>query len=476
MSLAIGLDLGTTSICAVAVDLNGNPVGRVTRAHNADLPTSNPRHAEQSPDRLWRTACAVLRELTAELNETPASLGVTGQMHGMLLVNDRLKPLGPLITWKDRRALEGGKSGTSLLEEFRALCDAEAVEKTGCTCSPGYLAISLFTLMRRSQIPGDSRWALLLADWVTARLAGVTPNIDRTNAASTGVYNLADDCWSNLIAATTLPAELFPPVVGSGKIFGELKPEPAAETGLPLGLPVGVAMGDHQAALLGAVPDGASAIHINIGTGGQISLPLDRFTRAAASETRYLPDDRFLLVGAGSVGGDAYASLREWVAAWVAPFGMTPTNEEIYATLQELVSKIPPECDGLTAEPYFRGSRHEPNRRGKFDQISTTNFTPGHLGAAIWDGVAKNLVEFRDAHQSLLAGSNQDFRIVATGNAVRENPRLAESLAREFEAPIWTPEHREEAAFGAALLAGVRAGLWPDLSTASDNIRLVRLA
>ena len=473
MPLSIGLDLGTTSISVIAIDQTGHVVACRGMPHKADLPRALPTHAEQSPHLLWRRACALLSDIARQLPEPPVSLGVTGQMHGLLLVDDALDPLGPLITWRDRRALDPLPSGESSLENFRSLCDPQEIERTGCNPSPGYLAVTLFTLIARGELPASARWALLLADWFTARLTNTSPRIDRTQAASTGVFDLQQDRWSSLIPQTGLPPHLFPPVVETGTRLGNLTPAAASETGLPVGLPVATAIGDHQAAVLGSLPWGESAIQINIGTGGQISLPIDHFFRTSNCDTRYLGFDRYLLVGAGMVGGDAYAWLRETIAQWLGAFGIERSDSEIYQTLNQLVANSPPGASGVIVDPRFRGTRREPDTRATISGLDLANFTPGNLGRGIWEGVARHLFGFWQEHQSQLATPT---RLIATGNAIQENPPLAESLTRAFNLPLWTPNHREEAAFGAALLAGVSTGLWRDWRTANRAIRLSRIA
>lgn len=469
MPLSIGLDLGTTSISVAAIDQTGRVVACRGQTHKADLPHQPPSHAEQSPDLLWQRACALLGDLVQELPEQPVSLGVTGQMHGLLLVDESLNPLGPLITWRDRRALDTLPTGDSPLDQFRSRCDPHDIQRTGCNPSPGYLAVTLFTLIERGELPASARWALLLADWFTARLTNISPRIDRTQAASTGVFDLEHDRWSPMIQQTGLPPNLFPPVVETGTLLGNLTPAAAQETGLPVGLPVTTAIGDHQAALLGSLPWGESAIQINIGTGGQISLPTDQFFRTNTSDTRYLAPGRYLLVGAGMVGGDAYAWLCDTVAQWLSAFGVERSDSEIYQTFNELVSASPPGASGVTLDPRFRGTRRDPNIRAAISGLDHGNFTPGNLGRALWEGVAQHLYQFWQEHQQHLPTPT---RLIATGNAVRENPPLAESLTRVFNLPLWTPDHREEAAFGAALLAGVGSGLWPNWQLANQAIRL----
>jgi len=145
-------------------------------------------------------------------------------------------------------------------------------------------------------------------------------------------------------------------------VLGGPPGDAAAETGLPAGLPVGNAIGDNQAAFLGSVGEAAAGdvLQVNLGTGGQISWPMERFRRAPGMETRALPPDRFLLVGAGLAGGDAYAWVARTAQAWLRAFGAEKPLEEIFERLGALADEAPENAAGLRAEPTFRGTRQAP--------------------------------------------------------------------------------------------------------------------
>jgi sugar (pentulose or hexulose) kinase len=157
-------------------------------------------------------------------------------------------------------------------------------------------------------------------------------------------------------------------------------------------------------------------------------------------------------------------------------FGAEQSDDEIFARLSQLAAQTHAGCEGLSAEPFFRGTRREPTRRGVFRGIDLENFSPGHVARAVLEGIAAALAGFVEQHRSLSEVSDQFTRVIATGNAVRRNPLLAECLARAFGLPIFTSEHEEEAAYGAAILAGVRTGLWRDLSDAGSRFRLIQAA
>ena len=193
MLLSLALDPGTTSIAAIAVDPDGHVVSSVQRANTATLPDLPSGHAEQDPQRIRDIIVDVLSELARDLPGTPAGLGVTGQMHGVLLTDPNRRPLTGLITWQDRRANEPTTTGPpgdltpSWLETYLAACPDKDLAQTGCTPAPGYLGVTLATLIGSDSIPTGTSGATFLADWVAAELTDTAIVTDRSNAAASGV-------------------------------------------------------------------------------------------------------------------------------------------------------------------------------------------------------------------------------------------------------------------------------------------------
>ena len=472
----IGLDLGTTSVSAIAVDAEGTLLQAVSRPHRADIKGLPAGHAEQDPLVIRDTAESVLCELTAACAATPVCLGFTGQMHGVVLLDDTLEPVSNLITWQDRRSLQPHPSEQhSLLESLLSRCSDDALLHTGCRLAAGYLGTTLYCLKQTDALPPNASRTALIVDWLAAKLTGGNLITDRSNAASTGLYDLQRDEWSpELLSAAGLNHELLPIVAESGGAIGRLTTEAARRTGLPEGLPVANAIGDNQAAILGSIPVGEEVIHINIGTGGQLSRIIDRFQTLAGMETRYLPVGRCMLVGAGLAGGDALAWVKRTLSAWLESCGLTLSDDELYSRLTEQIASAPAYAKGLECAPFFRGTRAQPDTRGAFRGIDNRNFTPGNVGRAVLNGIVAGMEMFRDLAAS--AGDWQAQRIIATGNAVRRNPLLAQCIADRFGLPVDLPTHREEAAYGTALLAGAQTGVWPGLEAAGRQISHERAA
>ena len=456
-------------MAAVAVSPHGEVVAQASAANStpvSDLPSD---HAEQSPRVVEQRAYAVLRSLASGLRDPPVALGLTGQMHGVLLADANSEPLTALVTWQDRRANQQGPDGRTFLEQLLERCPEEALRNSGCGLSPGYGAVTLSWWKAYGGLPDAEFQCATIVDWLASRFTAKASAMDRTMAASLGVYDLRSDRWSSaLIEALGLSPDWLPPVSESGALIGGLSAEAAEATGMPEGLPVSVGLGDNQAAFLGGVPPGDDILAVNIGTGGQVSWPVDEFARVEAMDTRYLPHGRFLMVGAGLSGGDAYAWVQRTAADWLSAFGVQRTNGEIYQRLNQLAADVPPDGDSLSCEPLFRGSRSRPLARGSFTGVANNNFGPGCVARAVLEGIVEGLAEFVERAGDRRAAAD---RIVATGNAVRENRLLREILARRFDLPVLLPVHREEAAYGAALLAGVEAGLWTSLAEGRSQIK-----
>ena len=296
MPITLALDLGTTSLTALAVNEAGKIVAKLSRDHEANITRLPGGHAEQDPNRLLQQSVSLLQSLNDDLVdhqcEPPLVLGITGQMHGMLAVDQKRQPLTNLITWQDRRANEKlpNHSHSSLDEYLHRISKIKPVS-TGCRLSPGYLAVTAFTLSQQGLLPSKTAKFSFLSDWLSAELRDGEIMADPTMAASSGVYDVQNHDWSeSLIQAGRLNRDHFPVVQNSGAIIGTLSKWYANATGLPEGLPIGNGIGDNQASVLGSGPIEHAAIRINIGTGGQINWLMDQLAFASGMETRPFPE------------------------------------------------------------------------------------------------------------------------------------------------------------------------------------------
>jgi sugar (pentulose or hexulose) kinase len=348
------------------------------------------------------------------------------------------------------------------------LAGPDAPPRTGCKLAAGYLAVTLFWMKETGALPGAAT-ACFLMDYFAAWLTGRRPVTDATCAASSGALDLRRGEWdSAILAALGLPRALFPEIRPSGEPLGGLSRDAADRTGLPAGLPVFVGIGDNQASFLGSVASRTDTVLVNVGTGGQVAVYTEGLHQDALLETRPFPGGGYLLVCAGLSGGRAYAALEGFFRQVGVQLCGLPEGRPLYQAMNALAAAVPPGAGGVRCEPFFTGTRHRPELRASWGGLSAETFTPGHLTRALLEGMAR---AFREGYEAIVRQTGRPAaHLVGAGNGLRENSVLARVVAQELALPLQVPRHREEAAFGAALLAAVGTGACPDLAAAGRLI------
>lgn len=273
---------------------------------------------------------------------------------------------------------------------------------------------------------------------------------------------------ADAIAALGLPPKLFPEIREANQPVGPLCDALAERTGLPAGTAVITPIGDHQASFLGSVRDFHHDVLVNVGTGAQVAVYTDGEQFAPPAELRPLPVRNNLLSNVGLAGGWSYQALENFFRRICRDVFQVDSERPVYETLNRLAATVPPGCDGLVCDPLFSRSRADPSRRGTFTGVTPQNLTPGHFARAVLEGMARSLAE---GYRSITATEKRPRRrTVAAGNALRENAVLREHVREAFGLPLFFTRHREEAAFGAALMAAVGVGLFPSLEDAARLI------
>ena len=477
MPITIGLDSGTTTITALALDAErGEVVASATLPNDADItspPDTAKGRSEWDAVRMGQRALEVIREVVSRLRTRRgevAGIGLTGQQHGVVLVDHRLQPTTPFISWKDWRGLDPVPGGEeTYVTRAEHLAGPGASKRTGCALATGFMGVTLFWMKESGVLPRKGT-ACFVTDYLGAMLTGAAPVTDPTMGASSGLLHLAERRWDpEMIRGLGLPPTLFPEVREGGDRFGALTAEAARLTELAAGVPVFVGLGDNQASFLGSVADRDATVQVNVGTGAQVSRYTDRIHDAPPLEVRPFPRGGYVLVEAGLCGGRSYATLRRFFQETGTHVLHATGEQDLFAVMNALAKGVPRGAGGLRCEPFFTGTRAEPARRASWSNISQENFTPANMVRALLEGMARG---FRQGYRRIeVATGSACTRLVGAGNGVRENPVLAGIIAEEFGLPLAVPEHREEAAFGAALTAALGAGILPNLAAAGRVIR-----
>ncbi|MBS0206212.1 MAG: hypothetical protein JSS49_25230 [Planctomycetes bacterium] len=458
MPIVVGVDLGTTKITSLALEIATREVlavGTVANDANCTLDADRSRgRSEWNAVRIVSQGIECLKQVATQLGSRAADIagiGITGQQHGMVLVGPQ-GPVSPLINWQDRRALDPipGRPQT-WLKETRALLGDDVWQRTGCRLQPGFMAGTLYWLKAQDLLPENSR-ALFIMDYFGAILTGQAAVTEPSCAGSSGVFNVRSRQWdAEAISALGLSRDLFPEVVEADRPIGRITDSMALTAGLPSGVPVFAPIGDHQASFIGSVTDHQNSILVNVGTGAQVAVYTDGFDFAPPIELRPFPCRGNLLSNVGLAGGWSYQVLEQFFRDVGRSTFEQDSPAPLYERLNQLAASVPAGADGLRCEPLFAGTRLDPAVRGSLTGISPQNFTARHLARAVLEGMGRSL---REGYSAIERITDQTHTaLIAAGNGLRENPLLAEIVSQSFGLPMSFTTHREEAAYGAALIA-----------------------
>ncbi len=448
----IGLDLGTTGVRAILVSERGAIISAHDAAHELLLP--RPGWAESDAQRWWSGAIQTLAAVAADARSrgiAPAAIGLTGQMHGAVLLDGAGGVVRPPILWCDVR------TGPQAQAAERAL-GSELVAVAGNPALPNFTATKL--LWVREVEPerfGRVRHLLLPKDYIRYRLTGMLAT-DVTDASGTLLFDVARRSWSrSILAALELPESLLPPAFESVEVAGTLTAEAAAATGLPRGLPVAAGAGDQPAGAIGAGVTGPDGSMISLGTSGVVFVP----TRRPLPD----PDGRLHLLCAAVAGQWCYLGVTQAAAESLRWLSERVLNQEI-PQLLEAAAQVPPGARGLRYLPYLMGERTphlDAQARGAFFGL-TARHGAADLTRAVLEGVAMSL---RDAVELVLGlgSAVTDARVIGGG---ARSPLWRSILSAVLGMPVGHLPTEEGPALGAAVLAAVAVGAHASVVSAAQ--------
>lgn len=454
--IVLSLDIGTSNLCGLALSCGSmQPVAICSEVNDTEIANLPAGYHEQDPLRIRDLCLDLIRKILCEKkvreNEV-VGIGITGQMHGVLLVNSELEPQSNLITWRDQRTLESDKPGD--IDKAVEALEAGIWQRTGCHLHAGYGGATLHWLTKNNKFLKGAV-ALTISDYVASCLTGVIAT-EATHAASWGIFNVQESAWDAVaVNELGIAKGALPEVHSTAKLLGTIKPALAKQLGLGNNIQVCSPVGDNQASIIGAAGFAGDAVVLNLGTGGQISIPQKDYRFVETLETRPMPFGGFILVGASLCGGWAYTYLQKFIQATVKKFGTVEvSDEEIYNRMNEIATETEEGASGITVDTRFSGTRLEPNLRGSISGIGVDNLTIANLTRGFIEGMVRELADIASA-----AGVKDFTRIIASGNAVRRNPLVPDVIESIFGLPCYISINREVAALGAAYSAAIGLGL-----------------
>ncbi len=454
----LGIDVSTTGVKALVIDGDG----AIVDSYTTPLQLSNPKPlwSEQQPSDWWAAAVNSIQHVLRETNAGDiAAIGLTGQMHGLVLLDDDGAVLRPAILWNDQRC------ATECDDIRRRLGKERLIQISGNDALTGFTAPKILWVRdHEPEVYGRARHVLLPKDYLRYKLTHEYA-MDKADGSGTLLFDLERRDWSNdVLESLEIPAGWLPPTFEGPEITGRVTNKAAQATGLQVGTPVVAGGGDQAAGAVGVGAIRPGVLAVTMGTSGVVF---------AATETP-------LIESQGRLHAFCHAVPERWHLMGVmlsAAGSLQWYRDALYpnVSFEELVSeagRVPAGSDGLLFLPYLCGERTphpDPLARGSWVGL-TTRHTRAHLTRSVLEGVAFGLKDIFALIQSVGLKEIDQVR-VSGGGAKSELWR--QILADVLESELVTVNTTEGAAYGAALLAGVNAGVWPDVDTAcSQTIRV----
>ena len=453
MAYLLGIDTSTTATKALLINESGSVIAVAATEYPYDTP--KPGWTEQDPALFWQGTVQSIREVLAKAQITGkdvAAIGLTGQMHGMTLLDARGEVIRPCILWNDQRTAPQCETITNMVGAEKIL------QLTGNPMLTGFTAPKI--LWAREHEPENYKRTahiLLPKDYVRYKLTGEFFS-DVADSSGTSLFDVGKRRWSDeMLVVLQISRAWLPEVTESPVASTKINSEAAKATGLLAGTPVIAGSGDQAAQAVGAGIVREGLVSVTLGTSGVVFAPSNSY--------RVEPQGRLhafchAVPGAWHLMGvmlSAGGSLR-----W---YRDTLANHDAYETLTAAAAKISAGSEGLLFLPYLTGERTphpDPNARGAFIGLSVRH-TKAHLTRAVIEGVTFGL---RDSLELMRALGIATTQVRASGGGAKSE-LWRQMLADIFNAEIVTVNSTEGAAYGAALLAGVGADIFPSVEAAT---------
>lgn len=461
--LLIGIDVGTTGTKVLLTSARGRVLAEATNEY--PLHTPHPLWAEQDPEDWWRATqrgIAQVLEAVPESRERVACIGLTGQMHGLVLLDGQGRPQRPAILWNDQRT---GRECAEVTERVGA---ARVLELTGNPILPGFTAPKI-EWVRRHEPEALARveHVLLPKDYVRYRLTGEFHS-DVADSSGTSLFDVGRRAWSEeMLAAFEVPPAWMPQVHECAEVCCETSN--LADCGLPAGIPVVAGAGDQAAQGVGAGIVEEGLVSATFGTSGVVFAASDTYRVDPLGRLHAfchaVPGKWHMMGVVLSAGG----SLR-WMRDALCEGQVAEARErgvDPYELMLAAAAEIPAGAEGLLFLPYLTGERTphpDPLARGAFVGL-TLRHGRAQLVRAVVEGITYAMRDSLELMRELGVAPDE---VRASGGGAR-SPFWCQLMADVFGCAIRTSDVPQGAAHGAVLLAAVGAGHFASVEQAATS-------
>lgn len=425
--ISVGIDIGTTTISGVVYDIESkNQIEAYSIPHNSYVQSDI--YSEQNALLIIEKTENLLYSIL-DTYQNVISIGITGQMHGIVYVDDDGKIVSNLMNWQDKRAdipLENGKTTCQLIEEI-----------TKEKISTGYgIATHCYNLTNKN-VPQTAVGFCSIMDAFCMKICGLKKAITHTSVgASFGLFDIEKGKFmEDKLSLLGIDLSFLPNVTDESVVVGSCR-----------NISVSIPIGDNQASFLGSVQNNSDSILVNVGTGSQVSMVSHYCESNPEIEIRPFIEGKYLICGSALCGGFAYSMLENFFRSYVVSMGMEDKKQ--YDVINRLATEGYENNEkGLNVEPFFCGKRSDPNVRGSINMIDRQNFTPTNLILGILNGMCDELYELYELFPKKRTVA------VASGGGIKKNETLKKIISKRFNTEVLTIQFKEEAAVGVALFS-----------------------
>jgi xylulokinase len=452
----LGIDVGTGGTRAVLLDELGRVLGAATAEH---APMASPElgWAEQDPRDWWRAACVAIAECVRQAGASAdeiAAVGLSGQMHGLVLLDAAGEVVRPALIWCDQRTEEECRAITERVGAKRLIDSVANPALTGFT-----LPKIWWVRAHEPELWSPVRSIMLPKDYVRFKLTRARAT-DVADASGTLLFDVVNRRWSaEMLQSSDLRPEILPEVFESPEITGRVSKDGAATSGLREGTPVVAGGGDQAAGAVGMGIVEPGNVSATIGTSGVVF--------AATSSPKVEPKGRIHTFCHAIPGRWHVMGVTQGAGLSLRWFRDQFGGGASYDALMKEAAETPAGADGLLWAPYLMGERTphlDPSARGALVGL-TAQHTRAHVIRAILEGVAFSLRDTFTIFQEL----GVPVKSIRLGGGGARSSLWRQIQADVYGMPVDLLEAEEGAAYGAALLAGVGVRVWQSVDTACET-------
>ena len=469
MNCILGIDIGTSGCKVIAIDEHCNILSSDTEEYPCYAPQKG--WSEQDPEDWWKGVCKGLKKVTSAVSGNKiCAVGFSGQMHGMVALDKDKHVVRRAILWNDQRTEKQCEEITEFAGGLKSL-----IEVTNNRMLTGYTGGKILW-MKENEPENYAKTKIILnpKDYIRFKLSGEICT-DASDASGTGLFNVKERKWAlDIIKKSGLNPEIFPRVIESTDISGYVDKEASDLTGIPEGTALSGGGGDAVISTAGLGLNKPGRIGVTLGTSGVVAMNLLSFAPNPEGMLQIFCGNEPGAYSAMGVTLSAAGSYK-WFKNTLCKYESEKSKAEgknVFALLDGEAAAVPPCSEGLIFLPYLTGERapiNDPNAKGAFLGI-TSRHTKGHFARSVMEGVAFSL---RQVYELITGDGNvtDNSEIVIAGGGAGSHI-WQQIFADTFNMPVRTVHGSSEGgSFGAALVAGVTAGVWKDLSETVQFIK-----